>query len=225
MLTIRRSRTAPPREFATSPMDSHAHRYGIEDESWFLTVRGALQDLGYRMRILPHSIILEKEQRNPRIFGSARDLLEFAQRQGAAINPSVFVAADLYGEGQPSTLVGRRTHSQFEKPTPDLFPHHAPAPSGGAYNSLEAEVRRLREVAAEAEQQRDLWRMTAHSAQERLAVFETPGATEPGTDKRFDQLKRLLARELHPDLAADADEKRVREVIFKRVWAKIEQLQ
>ena len=206
-------------------MDSHAHRYGIEDEAWFLTVRGALQDLGYRMRILPHSIVLEKEHRNPRIFGSARDLLEFAQRQGAAINPSVFVAADLYGEGQPATLVGRRTHSQFEKPAPDTVPQRVPNPAIGSHNTLEAELQRLREVAAEAEQQRDLWRMTATSAQERLAAFEVPGTPEPGADKRFDQLKRLLARELHPDLAADAEEKRVREVIFKRVWAKIEQLQ
>ena len=205
-------------------MDIHAHRYEIEDEAWFLAVRGALQDLGYRTRILPHSIILEKDQRDPRIFGSARDLLEFAQRQGAAINPSVFAAADLYGDGRPSTLAGRRTHSQFEKPVPGV-PQYEAAPTHGVERALEAEVRRLRAATEEAELQRDLWRMTAKSAQERLAAYEAPGGPEPGLDKRFEQLKRLLARELHPDLAADADEKRVREVIFKRVWAKIEQLQ
>ena len=52
------------------------------------------------------------------------------------------------------------------------------------------------------------------------------GSAGRSSDRRFDALRRFLARELHPDLAgADAKARYIREEIFKRVWAKIEELQ
>lgn len=200
------------------------HRYGIEDEAWFEAVRVALANLGYALRLLPHSIVLEKEERNPRIFGSARDLLEFAQRQGATIGPQVFAAADLYGDGKPGTLAGRRTDSQFETPVSVIFRDAAPHDPSDPGGSQDAEIGRLKQTLAEAEQQRDMWRMTAISAQDRLAAQGASGLLDLAADKRFEQMKRLLARELHPDLAASDDERRLREDLFKRVWAKIEKL-
>ena len=81
---------------------------------------------------------------------------------------------------------------------------------------------------AEAVKSRDLWQMSAASAEDRLraleAQAEAPGPR--GSDRRFDQLRRFLARELHPDLAGeDAVARGLREALFKRVWAKIETLQ
>ena len=95
---------------------------------------------------------------------------------------------------------------------------------------LEAELTRLAAAAAEAVKQRDLWQMTATAAEDRLrllqAELDAPAAAARGSDRRFEQLRRYLARELHPDLAGeDLRERTLREALFKRVWAKIEQLQ
>ena len=94
--------------------------------------------------------------------------------------------------------------------------------------ALEREISRLTTEVAEASTQRDLYQMSAVSAEDKLraaqAELEGP-ADMRGPDKKFNQLRRFLARELHPDLAGeDVAERRLREAIFKRVWAKIEQL-
>jgi chromosome segregation ATPase len=95
--------------------------------------------------------------------------------------------------------------------------------------SLEAEQKRLTRLLLEAEKQRELYRLSAAAAEDRLRDLQAEQETAPvakGADKRFDQLRRFLARELHPDLARpDTPERAVREALFKRVWAKIEQLQ
>jgi uncharacterized membrane-anchored protein len=94
---------------------------------------------------------------------------------------------------------------------------------------LETEIVRLTSLAAEAEKQRDLYQMSAAAAEERLRLTRTeadPPAAVRGVDRRFDQLRRYLARELHPDLAGEnSQERALREALFKRVWAKIEQIQ
>ena len=95
--------------------------------------------------------------------------------------------------------------------------------------TLEAELNRLNRLLLEAEKQRDLYQLSAAAAEDRLRDLQSEYETVPlvkGGDKRFDQLRRFLARELHPDLARpDTPERAVREALFKRVWAKIEQLQ
>jgi hypothetical protein len=46
------------------------------------------------------------------------------------------------------------------------------------------------------------------------------------TDRRFDRLKRLIAREFHPDQgAATGIEKQIRAEIFKTVWPRIEDIE
>jgi septal ring factor EnvC (AmiA/AmiB activator) len=94
---------------------------------------------------------------------------------------------------------------------------------------LQAELARVAVALDETAKQRDLYQMSVNVAEERIAklTLELAGsAEERGPDRRFNQLRRFLARELHPDLAGeDAAERVLREMIFKRVWAKIEQLQ
>ena len=246
-------------------------RFGIEDEIWFEAARTGLERRGFTIRIQPRSIIIEKEARLPRILGSARDFLEFAERQGLAVGPATYEAADRYGD-EHSDLRGRASSSPFEQPVqtaaadPGFGDEAAPAerrPEMSAVelrlaelrleqdrltaersaahalarekqqlearcSGLEAELQRLAVVAAEAVKSRDLWQMSAEAAEVRLRLLEAEG-TMPGSrdsDKRFDQLRRFLARELHPDLAGeDGAARSVREALFKRVWAKIETLQ
>lgn len=252
------------------------HRYGIEDESWFEAARTGLERRGFKLRIQPRSIIIDKDSRLPRIVSSAREFLEFADRQGIAIDPAAYEIADLYGD-ERSDLSGRYSDSPFETPTADPLagmpmPEHEGdhgvaelrRPEVSAVElrlaelrmeqerlaaerrearllvsenrqleqhcaALQAEVVRLTAVASEAVKQRDLWQMSAASAEDRLKILlaETEGPPGlRGSDKKFDQLRRFLARELHPDLAGgDGAERSVREALFKRVWAKIEQLQ
>jgi len=93
---------------------------------------------------------------------------------------------------------------------------------------LEAEVSRLSDLSAEAVKQRDIWQLAAAAAEERLKVLQAeldlPSVVKGG-DKRFDQLRRFLARELHPDLAGENEAERVlREALFKRVWSKVLEL-
>ena len=249
------------------------HRYGIEDETWFETARIGLEHRGFTMRIQPRSIIIEKAGRLPRILGSARDFLEFAERQGLPIDPAALEAADQYGD-ERSDLRARASASPFETPAEPAAEHGTAAGEGDLVleerrpemtavelrlaelrleqdrltaerraahvlardkrvleercAGLEAELRRLAMVVSEAVKSRDLWQMSAEAAEGRLRLLdaqdEAPGPRR--TDKRFDQLRRFLARELHPDLAGeDSAARNVREALFKRVWAKIEALQ
>jgi hypothetical protein len=249
-------------------------RFGIEDEIWFEAARTGLERRGFKLRLQPRSIIIDKEGRLPRIVGSAREFLEFAERQGLVVGTADYAAADAYGDGR-SDLAGRASASPFE--TPSHFGAGPVPPEPGEFTTLaelrrpemsavelrlaelrleqermaaerraaqalgaekrqleqhcaalQAEIVRLTAVAAEAIKQRDLWQMTASSAEERLRVLqaESDGPGGAGRDRRFDQLRRFLARELHPDLAGeDGADRAVREALFKRVWAKIEQLQ
>jgi hypothetical protein len=260
------------------------HRYGIEEESWFEEARTGLERRGFRLRIQPRSIIIDKEARLPRIVGSAREFLEFAEKQGMRIDPAAFAASDRYGDSR-SDLAGRSSPSPFETPPHDFMPSPqrrfetanpaTPAdmrrPEMNAVENrlvelrqeqdrqegerriaqimaqekaeleercsalaercatLEAEQKRLNRLLLETEKQRDLYQLSAASAEDRLRDLQSDQETVPmvkGADKRFDQLRRFLARELHPDLARpDTPERSVREALFKRVWAKIEQLQ
>jgi hypothetical protein len=264
------------------------HRYGIEEETWFEAARTGLERRGFKLRIQPRSIIIDKESRLPRIVGSAREFLEFAEKQGLRIDPAALAAADRYGDSR-SEMAGRASPSPFETPPADYVqppvrrfetaaasPGATPGPDArkpdpGAVESrlaelrqeqdrqalelraaelfaderkelqdrcaaldercaaLEAETKRLGRMLAETEKQRDLYQLSAAAAEDRVRDMQSEYESSPmskGGDKRFDQLRRFLARELHPDLArADTPERAVREALFKRVWAKIEQLQ
>jgi hypothetical protein len=208
-------------------------KFGIEDEAWFQAATTALNQRGFTLRVQPKSIVVEHPTRLPRIFGSARDMLEFAQKQGIQISESAFAVADLYGDGSNPPTHGRRSPSQFETP-PELVGSAAHRDGGQGelerWRALEAEVHRLQARVEEAEKQCALWQMSASAAEDRAlalqAALEGGGSGPRGADQRFEQLRRFLARALHPDLAgSDQAARAIREEIFKRVWAKIEELQ
>lgn len=87
---------------------------------------------------------------------------------------------------------------------------------------LEAQVARLKEAGKTIIQQREEWKARALAA-EKLGS----GGSAPGGDAgRYAALKRILARELHPDYApGDGIERVVREAIFKKVWPQVEDME
>jgi hypothetical protein len=276
------------------------YRYGIEKEMWFELARAGLERRGFRLRVQQRSIVVEKDQRLPRLMGSAREFLEFVERQGLRVDKVSFAAADRYGDAR-SNMTGRASPSQFESPSPLSklvdpgpvesglsLPPLPPAPVFGRaglaeadrppldyasirlahertaaerrqafqvpppinlqelqercqaletrnatlelrHTEMRAELARAAVSLMDAAKQRDLYETTANAAETRVRLLQVEldgPPDERGPDKKFNQLRRFLARELHPDLAGeDAAERMIRETIFKRVWAKIEQLQ
>jgi hypothetical protein len=52
------------------------------------------------------------------------------------------------------------------------------------------------------------------------------GPAEPNSDWRFSALRRLVAKELHPDLCRTGEaEAAARNNLFQRIWPQIEMLQ
>ena len=56
-------------------------------------------------------------------------------------------------------------------------------------------------------------------------LLETERRRPANGDDRFDRLRRMVAKELHPDFCtAGSLEKLMRQECFKRLWPQIEQL-
>ena len=113
-------------------------RFGIEDEIWFEAARTGLERRGFTLRLQPRSIIIDKDGRLPRIVGSAREFLEFAERQGLVVGAADYAVADTYGDGR-SDLSGRASASPFESPS--RFDVGPTPPPPGEFTTL-AELRR-----------------------------------------------------------------------------------
>ena len=74
--------------------------------------------------------------------------------------------------------------------------------------------------------QREEWKERAQVAEQKVTDLTAQLANRrPTRDDRFDALRRLVARELHPDHCMGGDiEKTVRAEFFKRLWPEIERL-
>lgn len=83
------------------------------------------------------------------------------------------------------------------------------------------------ELVIETLRKRDEWERRALVAEALAADFEAKAAKPEVlvSDKRFDALRRFLAREFHPDHSkVEGIDKIVRAEIFKHVWPKIEEI-
>jgi hypothetical protein len=88
--------------------------------------------------------------------------------------------------------------------------------------ALQARVKRLQNAGKTVITQREEWRTRALAAEDRL---ETERRQPMNPDKRFDALRRLIAKELHPDFCGGgAIEKLIRSECFKRLWPEIERI-
>lgn len=118
--------------------------------------------------------------------------------------------------------------------TPALSPPPSPTP-----NDQQQMLEKLREAArvlmAERENmqklrdacrlliaEREAWKRRALAAEARMLTEEADEMDR----QRFDALRRVLARELHPDYApADRGDMSLREALFKSIWPKVEQIE
>lgn len=115
----------------------------------------------------------------------------------------------------------------------------APPPKTAADNDQQKLTDKLREAArvlmAERENmqklrdacrlliaEREAWKRRALAAEARMLTEEADEMDR----QRFDALRRVLARELHPDYApADRGDISLREALFKSIWPKVEQIE
>ncbi len=138
--------------------------------------------------------------------------------------------------GKGATL-RRRSQPAPEKPA--VTPALPPPPSAAAANDQQQMMDKLREAArvlmAERENmqklrdacrlliaEREAWKRRALAAEARMLTEEADEMDR----QRFDSLRRVLARELHPDYApADRGDMSLREALFKSIWPKVEQIE
>ena len=92
--------------------------------------------------------------------------------------------------------------------------------------ALKARVRGLQNAGKTVIAQREEWKAKARVAEQKATDLAAQLASHQETrDDRFDALRRLVARELHPDHCAGGDiEKTVRAEFFKKLWPEIERL-
>ena len=96
----------------------------------------------------------------------------------------------------------------------------------GEVRALRASVSRLQNAGKTVIAQREEWKARALVAEQKVTDLTAQLANRRATrDDRFDALRRLVARELHPDHCAGGDiEKTVRAEFFKKLWPEIERL-
>jgi hypothetical protein len=96
----------------------------------------------------------------------------------------------------------------------------------GEVRALKASVSRLQNAGKTVIAQRQQWKARALVAEQKLTDLTAQLTNRrPPRDDRFEVLRRLVARELHPDHCMGGDiEKAVRAEFFKRLWPEIERL-
>ena len=89
-------------------------------------------------------------------------------------------------------------------------------------HALRVKVKRLQEAGKTVIAQREQWKAWALAAEEQIATERDRQAS--GQD-RFDALRRIVVKELHPDACDGGQlEKLIRAECFKKVWPEIERL-
>ena len=96
----------------------------------------------------------------------------------------------------------------------------------GEVRALRASITRLQNAGKTVIGQREELKARARVAEQKVTDLSAQLANRrPTRDDRFDALRRLVARELHPDHCVGGDiEKTVRAEFFKRLWPEIERL-
>ncbi|MCA3367675.1 MAG: hypothetical protein INF79_18880 [Roseomonas sp.] len=83
-------------------------------------------------------------------------------------------------------------------------------------------MQKLRDACRTLIAEREAWKRRALAAEARMLTEEADEMDR----HRFDALRRVLARELHPDYAPeDCADLQLREALFKSIWPKVEQIE
>jgi hypothetical protein len=88
--------------------------------------------------------------------------------------------------------------------------------------ALKARIKRFQVAGKTVIAQREQWRARGLAAEK---ILESDCNRRTDGDNRFDALRRLVAKELHPDFCTGGHlEKLMRQECFKRLWPEIERL-
>ncbi|MFM7690177.1 MAG: hypothetical protein ACKPAC_12090 [Alphaproteobacteria bacterium] len=146
-------------------------------------------------------------------------------------------AARKPGTGAKGTTLRRGSPPEAQRPAE--APALPPPASATAAHDQQQLLDKLREAArvlmAERENmqklrdacrlliaEREAWKRRALAAEARMLTEEADEMDR----QRFDALRRVLARELHPDYAPpDRGDLSLREALFKSIWPKVEQIE
>ena len=89
-------------------------------------------------------------------------------------------------------------------------------------HTLRATVKRLQDAGKTVIDQREQWKSRALAAE---GLLEAEGDRSTKDYNRFDALRRLIAKELHPDFCDGGHlEKLLRQECFKRLWPQIREI-
>ena len=89
-------------------------------------------------------------------------------------------------------------------------------------HALRARIKRLQDAGKTVIAQREEWRARALGAE---GLLEAERNRHASGQARFDALRRLVAKELHPDFCTGGQlEKLMRQECFKKLWPRIEEL-
>jgi hypothetical protein len=148
-------------------------------------------------------------------------------------------AARKPGTSSPGKATMLRRSSPPAADKPAQSPALPPPASATAAHDQQQMLEKLREAArvlmAERENmqklrdacrlliaEREAWKRRALAAEARMLTEEADEMDR----QRFDALRRVLARELHPDYApAGLGDMSLREALFKSIWPKVEQIE
>src|ERR1700693_3551468 len=93
--------------------------------------------------------------------------------------------------------------------------------------ALRARIKRLQTAGKTVIAQREEWQARALAADDEVKRLAAELSSRPtvNPDNRFDMLRRIIARELHPDFCSGGGlEKLLRAEFFKKLWPQIEEL-
>ncbi len=195
----------------------------IEQSDGFRNAQSALREHGLKVVMTKSSIMVSDDADNlQKTFGSLTEFYDYAKNLGANIDPG---ATEPRTPRHDSSISGTGPNDP-EPLAADADPEGA-APSVDELQQLRQEVGRLRDLGKKAVAQRDEWErrgLAAEARAQQLANGLTAAKAERA-DTKFDQLRRLLAHEFHPDHApTEGIEKIVRSEIFKGLWPKVEDI-
>ncbi len=201
----------------------------IKERYWFEAAKSALEKHGFNIIIQKQSIITTNSKlRAPHVINSEREFIEYASLYGADIDPRATIDAERDRETPPTNRYWQQRQKTASESSPAGADPHASSTDGDDREQLLATIQRLRAAGKTVIEQRNSWEQRALTAEARaLALTKALAEMQrsDGSDRKFSELRRFLARQFHPDHSKhDGIEKIIRAEIFKNVWPEVERI-
>jgi len=156
------------------------------------------------------------------------EFIEYANLYGAEIDLSAVVNVNPDQHRSQKRYHPQRPANQSAEPNSSNEPILANSIDRSEHEGLKAKIGRLRAAGKTVIEQRNVWQQRALEAEANVKALKATLGELRGTggdDKKFDELRRFLAREFHPDHSkSEGIEKILRAEMFKNIWPKVEDI-